>query len=71
MRKDFLHKTSFELVDENQVIYLEDLNVKGIIKNRCLSKSINAAINIIKLGQGMPEVRPVEKTTPVFSFKRK
>ena len=137
MRKDFLHKISFELVDENQVIYLEDLNVKGMIKNRCLSKSIsdagwseftrqlkyeaawrdkkivqigrfepssklcsvcelrnndlklyqrewvcencgtkhdrdiNAAINIVKLGQDMSKVKPVEKATPVFSFKRK
>lgn len=43
MRRDFLHKISFELVDENQVIYLEDLNVKGMVKNRCLSKSISDA----------------------------
>ena len=135
-RKDFLHKISRELVNENQVIYLEDLNVKGMIKNRHLSKSIadagwgeftrqltyktawedkevvqigrfepssklcsncnyinkdlklqdrfwecksclsrhdrdvNAAKNILRIGQGMSEFKPVEKPTSVFSFKR-
>ncbi len=39
-RLDFLHKVSHKLVHENQVIYLEDLNVKGMMKNRCLAKSI-------------------------------
>lgn len=40
MRHDFLHKVSRKLVDENQVIVLEDLNVKGMIKNHKLAKSI-------------------------------
>ena len=40
MRPDFLHKMSRKLVNENQVIVLEDLNVKGMIKNRRLAKSI-------------------------------
>jgi putative transposase len=39
-RKDFLHKESRKLVNENQVIVLEDLNVKGMIKNKKLSRSI-------------------------------
>lgn len=39
-RKNFLHKESSRLVNENQVIYLETLNVKAMIKNRHLSKSI-------------------------------
>lgn len=39
-RLDTLHKVSKELVDENQVICIEDLNVKGMIKNRKLSKHI-------------------------------
>ncbi|MEJ1517196.1 RNA-guided endonuclease TnpB family protein [Bacillus cereus] len=39
-RKDFLHKQSRKLVNENQVIVLEDLNVKGMIKNKRLSRSI-------------------------------
>lgn len=39
-RLDTLHKISHKLVKENNVIYLEDLNVKGMIKNRKLSKHI-------------------------------
>ena len=39
-RKDFLHKESKRIVDENQVIYLESLNVRGMMRNRHLSKSI-------------------------------
>jgi len=39
-RIDFLHKLSRRLVDESQAIYVEDLNVKGMIKNRALAKSI-------------------------------
>ena len=136
-RLNFLHQLSFKITDENQTIYLEDLNVKGMIKNRHLSKSIadaswgeftrqlkykskwrdkeliqigrfeasskicnvcewknedlklhqrkwlclecktihdrdiNAAKNILKLGQDMSKVKPVEKSTAVFSFKNR
>ena len=40
-RKDFLHKESRQVVDENQVIVLEDLYVKGMIRNKKLSRSIS------------------------------
>lgn len=136
-RKDFLHKLSRKIVDENQTVCLEDLNVKGMIRNRHLSKSIadagwseftrqleykgewygtrvvrigrfypstktcsvcgfvnreltlkarswlcpscgvahdrdiNAAQVIKKVGQDMPDIKPVEKKTSVLSFKRK
>ncbi len=40
-RKDWLHKLSRKLVDENQVIAVEDLHVKGMMKNHCLAKSIS------------------------------
>jgi len=40
-RQDFLHKLSRKLVDESQVIVVENLNVKGMVKNRLLSKSIS------------------------------
>jgi putative transposase len=40
-RKDFLHKLSSRVVSENQVIALEDLNVSGMLKNRCLSRAIS------------------------------
>lgn len=39
-RNDFLHKLSTRLVNENQVIVVEDLSVKSMLKNRHLSKSI-------------------------------
>lgn len=42
-RKDFLHKLSTRVVSENQVIALEDLNVSGMLKNRCLSRAISQA----------------------------
>ncbi len=41
--KDFLHKLSTRVVSENQVIALEDLNVSGMLKNRCLSRAISQA----------------------------
>lgn len=40
-RKDFLHKLSTEIIKNHDVICLEDLNVKGMTKNRKLSKSIS------------------------------
>jgi putative transposase len=40
-RLDFLHKLSTKLINENQVICLEDLSVKNMIKNHCLAKSIS------------------------------
>ena len=40
-RKDFLHKISSELINENQVICLEDLHVKEIQQNKYLSQSVS------------------------------
>lgn len=40
-RKDYLHKASYKLTNENQVIALEDLNVKGLMKNHHLALSIS------------------------------
>ncbi|GAJ40745.1 putative transposase [Parageobacillus caldoxylosilyticus NBRC 107762] len=42
-RRDFLHKLSTKLIDENQVICLEDLQVKNMVKNHHLAKSITDA----------------------------
>jgi len=36
-RNDFLHKLSKAIIDDNQVIVVEDLNVKGMLKNKYLS----------------------------------
>ncbi len=42
-RADFLHKLSITLIRENQAIAIEDLNVKGMVKNHQLAKSISDA----------------------------
>lgn len=42
-RKDYLHKISHKLINENQVICLEDINVKGLLKNHYLALSISDA----------------------------
>ena len=39
-RMDFLHKKSTEIIRENQVIVIEDLKVKNLMKNHNLAKSI-------------------------------
>ena len=39
-RDTFLHELTSKIVNENQVIVLEDLNVKGMMKNRKLSKAV-------------------------------
>jgi putative transposase len=41
-RKDFLHKLSYQLTHENQVIKLESLNIKGMMQNHRLAQSIGA-----------------------------
>lgn len=40
-RKDFLHKLSRKMVNENQVIVVENLAVKNMVKNHNLAKAIS------------------------------
>lgn len=42
-RKDYLHKTTKRLIDENQVIIAESLSVKNMMSNHCIAKSIGDA----------------------------
>lgn len=42
-RKDYLHKVSHEIISENQVIVSEDLQIKNMVKNHDLAKSISDA----------------------------
>lgn len=42
-RNDFLHKLSRKLVNENQVIGVEKLKVKNMVKNHRLAKAISSA----------------------------
>jgi putative transposase len=41
IRKNFHHQVSRKLVNENQVIVLEDLKIKNMLKNRKLSRAIS------------------------------
>jgi len=42
-RRDFHHKTALQLVRDNDTIYLEDLQVANMVRNRHLAKSISDA----------------------------
>ena len=42
-RKDYLHKISHEIISENQVIVSESLQIKNMVKNHHLAKSISDA----------------------------
>ena len=42
-RKDYLHKMSHEIISENQVIVSENLQIKNMVKNHHLAKSITDA----------------------------
>ena len=51
--QDFLHKTSRQLVSDNQAIYIESLAIRNMIQNHCLAKSIsdsgwNMFVNMLK-----------------------
>ncbi len=43
IRKDFLHKVSTKLINENQVVKVETLKVKNMVKNHKLAKHISDA----------------------------
>jgi putative transposase len=40
-RHDFLHKLSRKIVNGNQVVVVEKLNIKGMVRNHCLAKAIS------------------------------
>ena len=40
IRKDFQHKATTRIVRENQAVYVEDLNVAGMMKNHKLAKAV-------------------------------
>lgn len=42
-RRDFAHKESRKLVNRFALIVFEKLNIKGLLKNHCLAKSISDA----------------------------
>jgi len=42
-RKDFLHKASRKIVSTYQTVYFEDLQIRNMVQNHCLAKSISDA----------------------------
>jgi putative transposase len=40
-RRDFLHRATTRLARENDMIVIEDLNVSGMVGNRCLARAIS------------------------------
>ncbi|MEH2128652.1 RNA-guided endonuclease InsQ/TnpB family protein [Nostoc sp.] len=43
LRQDFLHKLSYKLVSDSQAVIVENLHVKGMVRNHKLAKSISDA----------------------------
>ena len=41
IKQDFQHKLSNKICKENKLIAIESLNIKGMVKNHCLAKSIS------------------------------
>ena len=41
IRNDFQHKVTYKLANENQVVCIENLNVKGMVRNHKVAKSIS------------------------------
>ncbi|NEO89730.1 MAG: IS200/IS605 family element transposase accessory protein TnpB [Moorea sp. SIO3G5] len=41
VRQDYLHKLSRKIVNQNQVVVVENLNVKGMVRNHKLAKAIS------------------------------
>ena len=42
-RTDFLHKASRQIADTYETVYVEDLNIRNMVRNHCLAKSISDA----------------------------
>ena len=42
-RSDFLHKASRKIADAYEAVYVEDLKIGNMVRNRCLAKSISDA----------------------------
>lgn len=60
IRKDFLHKESTKIAKEYSTVYMEDLNIKNMSKNKNLSK------HILDCGWGMFKTMLIYKTNVVL-----
>lgn len=70
-RKDFHHKTAKKLVDRFDRIAVEDLNVKGLVKNHHLARAISdvawSAFFTILISKAANAGRQVEKVNPRYT----
>jgi putative transposase len=70
-RRDFFHKLSLRLIREFDEVVFEDLNIKGMVKNHHLAKSISDAAwgTFILIHEGKAENagRRVTKVPPAFT----
>lgn len=70
-RKDFFHKISNQIIREFNEIALEDLNIKGLVKNHHLAKSISDAawytFRVILESKAANAGRRVWKVAPQFT----
>ena len=61
-RNDFLHKLSLDYIRDNQTVCVEDLTVKGMLRNRKLASHIASAY---RGTHGMLSLRRLCKTLPL------
>lgn len=70
-RKDFHHKTAKNLIDRFDHIAVEDLNVKGLVKNHHLAKAISdvawSAFFLILANKAANAGRQFEKVNPRYT----
>jgi putative transposase len=53
IRKDFIHKFTTKIIRENQAIFVEDLNVQGMVQNHCLAQ----ALSDVAIGEAMRQLQ--------------
>jgi putative transposase len=73
-RHDFVHQTARRLVNRYGVIGVEKLNVKGMVKNHCLAKSISDAswsmFRSVLTGKAERANRLVVAVNPAYTSQR-
>ena len=73
-RHDFVHQTARRLVNRFGVIAVEKLNVKGMVKNHCLAKSISDAswsmFRSVLTGKAERANRLVVAVNPAYTSRR-
>jgi len=67
-RKDYNHKISRKIADENQAVAFEDLNIRGLMKNKKLSRSF-ADVGLSQI-VSFTKYKMLEQGKPVFVISR-